>query len=389
MTEHEAIVVGAGIGGLTAAAALRRIGWNVRVLERARELKPAGGALSLMSNAVLALRTLGIDLKLEENAEILYDLHFVTTRGRPIRTLHFADLCSRLGAPSFGITRSDLQQLLLREIGDCPIELRAAVAGFAPDGDGVRVGLADGRTLRADALIGADGFHSAVRRQLAGPEVARETGYVCWVATPLFAHPNMPAGYAAHYWGRGRRFGLANIGKGRAYWWGTKNMPAPRARDWPGDKQEIADTYAGWAPEVVAAIAETPAAEITAFPAQDRPFREQWGRGPVTLLGDAAHPMMTSLGQGAALAMEDAVVLAHHLAGATDVPAALRAYEDARRPRARKVVETAHSMSKMEQAESPLKLLARNAFFRLAPASALEKQNAELLDFDATASVRT
>lgn len=383
---RRAVVVGAGIGGLTAAATLRKAGWDVDVRERAKELRPAGGALSVMTNAVLALRTLGIDLKLEEHAEILEELHFLTRRGKVIRTLRFKEICDRLGAPSFGVSRTLLQQLLLKEIDDCPLTLGAAATGFEADGDGVRVRFEDGSEARGDVLIGADGFHSAVRRQLAGPEQPRETGYVCWVATPRFEHPRVPKQYGGHYWGRGKRFGIANIGGGEVYWWGTKNMPAARARDWRGDKDEILRTYAGWADEVVAAVEATPFEAITAFPARDRPFRREWGRGPVTLLGDAAHPMMTSLGQGACMAVEDAVVLAHHLKDAEDPQRALRAYEAARRPRTQKIVEGAHALSALEQTEQPLRILGRDLFFRFAPASVVDKQNAEYLDFHAAGS---
>ncbi|MDI3422644.1 FAD-dependent monooxygenase [Streptomyces luteolus] len=385
----KAVVVGAGIGGLTAAAALRRIGMDVEVHERARELRPAGGAISLMTNAVLALRTLDIDLRFEEHAEILEELHFLTKRGKPIRTLRFKEICARLGAPSFGITRTLLQQLLLKEIDDCPVRLGAAATGFEPDGTGVRVRFEDGSETYGDVLIGADGFNSAIRRGLTGPEQPRETGYLCWVATPRFEHPRITKQYGAHYWGRGKRFGIANIGGGEIYWWGTKNMPAARARDWRaqgGRKAEIVRAYAGWADEVVAAVEATPFEEITAFPARDRPFLERWGKGPVTLLGDAAHPMMTSLGQGACMAIEDAVVLAHHLRGADDPARALRAYEAERRPRTKKIVEGAHALSALEQTENPLRILGRDLFFRFAPDSAVDKQNAEYLEFPAPAA---
>ncbi len=378
-----ALVIGAGIGGLTAAATLNSVGVDVEVYERARELKAAGGALSLMSNAVLALRTLGIDLQLEDNVEILEQLHFRTKRGKLIRTLEFKEICDRLGAPSFGLHRADLQRLLLDVVKDVPITLGRQATRYETGDDGVRVFFSDGSEAHGDILIGADGFNSAIRRTLAGPETAYEPGYICWVATPHFSHPAITKQYGAHYWGRGCRFGIANIGKGQVYWWGTKNMPADQARDWQGTRAEIEQTYAGWAPEVEAAIRATPLDEITAFPARDRPFLERWGDGPVTLLGDAAHPMMTSLGQGAAIAMEDAVVLARHLDGASDLPGALRAYESARLPRTRKVVDAAHALSKLEQTERWDQLAGRRLFFTLAPRSVLDKQNIELLDYHA------
>lgn len=387
MTAHKprkAIIAGAGIGGLTAAAALRTVGLDVEIYERAKELQPAGGALSLMTNGVLALRTLGLEPKFEENAEILSELHFVNEQGRPIKTLRFREITEELGAHSYGIHRTDLQQVLVDEIGDTPITLDAAATGFEADGEGVRVHLKGGRSVRGDLLIGADGFESAIRRQIAGPEQPRDAGYVCWLATPYYEDPRLPKAYGAHYWGSGARFGIANIGFGRIYWWGTKNMPPEQARAWRGSRDDVLRTYAGWADEVLSVIKATPEEDILTVPAQDRPFLERWGSGPVTLLGDAAHPMLTSLGQGAALAMEDAVVLAQHLADATDIPAALRGYEDERRPRTRKMVQMAHSMSKMEQSEGPLRVAIRNNYFRWLPRVAIDRQNRTLLDFPAS-----
>jgi 2-polyprenyl-6-methoxyphenol hydroxylase-like FAD-dependent oxidoreductase len=379
------IIVGAGIGGLTAAATLRRVGMEVEVFERAGELRPAGGALSLMSNAVLALRTLGIEPKFEEKSEVLSELHFVTTQGRPIRTMRFKEISEELGAPCYGIHRTDLQQVLLAEIGDTPIHLDAEATGFERDGAGVRVRFKNGTEARGDILVGADGFSSAIRGQITGPELPRDADYVCWLSTPYYQDPRIPKAYGAHFWGRGARFGIANIGLGRIYWWGTKNLPAEQARTWHGSKQEIVRTYAGWADVIRDLIEATPDEEILSVPAQDRPFIESWGSGPVTLLGDAAHPMLTSLGQGAAVAMEDAVVLARQLADAADPVSGLRAYEDRRRERTRRMVKMSRSMSRMEQAEGAIPVLLRNTYFRLLPQAAIDRQNRSTLDFNAIA----
>lgn len=382
---RKVIIVGAGIGGLTAAATLRRIGMEVEVFERATELRPAGGALSLMSNAVLALRTLGIEPKFEEKSEILSELHFVTPQGRPIKTLRFREISEELGAPCYGIHRADLQQVLLAEIGDTPVHLDAEATEFEPDGDGIKVHFRDGGHARGDILIGADGFDSAIRRQIAGPERPRDADYVCWLATPYYQDPRIPKAYGAHFWGHGARFGIANIGSGRIYWWGTKNLPAEHARTWHGSKGDVLRAYAGWADVIRALIEATPDEDILSVPAQDRAFLERWGSGPVTLLGDAAHPMLTSLGQGAAVAMEDAVVLAHQLADAADPVSGLRAYEDRRRERTRRMVKMSRSMSRMEQAEGTIPVLLRNTYFRLLPRIAIDRQNHSMLDFNASA----
>lgn len=388
MTARKAIVIGAGIGGLTAAATLHRVGVEVEVYERASELRAAGSALSLTINARMSLRSLGIDLDVEHRAAVYTALQIRTARGRRIRTVPFGHLGDRLGAQNVAIHRADLQQALLEQVGDTPITLGAAATRFDTGADGVRVEFADGRTASADVLIGADGFHSVVRRQLVGaPEPAREPGYVCWLATLPWRHPVITPGFVAHYWGRGQRFGLIDLGHGQVYWWGTQNLPPEQARDWNAGKAAIVDAYAGWADEVCEAIAATPEEAIIAVPAQDRPFREQWGDGPVTLLGDAAHPMLPSLAQGAAMAIEDAVVLAHSLGsptGASDPAAALRAYEADRRDRTRMMVDGSHALSASEQLDRPLPSLLRNLYLRWMPKATLDQRNEAAMTFVTT-----
>lgn len=218
-----------------------------------------------------------------------------------------------------------------------------------------------------------------------GPEEAsQDSGYVCWLGIVPFEYPTLVPGNVRHYWGSGQRFGLIDIGHGRYYWWGTKNMPASESHDWQGTKDDIVLAYADWADEVRAVIDATPPEDILAVPSRDRAFLERWGEGPVTLLGDAAHPMLTTLGQGSGIAIEDAVVLAHTLAepGATaDLPLALRRYEDRRRDRTRQMVATSRSLSDLEQAVSPAERKARDDYFRLTPREELVLRNLESLTF--------
>ncbi|RXS87573.1 FAD-binding protein [Streptomyces sp. TM32] len=385
MIQHsprKALIIGAGIGGLAAAATLRRAGVEVQIFERAPELRPGTTAVSLMANAILALRTLDIDIApgLDKRGEVFDELKFLTKRGRPIRTLPFRELADRLGASNYAVHRADLQQTLLDALGDDQvIQLNAAATGFVSGADGVEVTFEDGRTASGDVLIGADGFNSAIRRQVAVADEPRPGNYACWLATVPFSHPRMTKGYAAHYWGRGQRFGLADIGHGRAYWWGTKNVPAGASGRLRRGKEGLTGLFAGWADEVQEAIRATPEETIVRITAQDRPFLSRWGSGRMTLLGDAAHPMLVSLGQGAALAIEDAVVLAQHLKGATDLSAALRGYEDERRPRTEALVGAARALSETEQLEGAASSRLRDLYFRFAPLSKLTSQNEAVL----------
>lgn len=374
------VIIGAGIGGLAAAACLSKANFDIELYERAKELRAVGSALSLMPNALTALARLGVKPDFKE-AQPFESLRFLTRRGRPIRSIEFGSMSRQLGQPNLAIHRASLQQALLEQVSDCKIELGVTATGYVEEGDGVVVTFSDGREVYADILIGADGFNSAIRATLAGPERPTDWHYIIWRATLAFSHPKVTQGYVAHYWGRGQRFGLADIGGGNVYWWGTKNMPAEQAQDWRRGKAGIQQLYAGWADEVQAVISATADHTITSLPAQDRPFLERWGAGPVTLLGDAAHPMLTSLGQGAAIAIEDGAVLAHCLTTIDDSQVALRAYEDRRRDRARAMVESSRALSCVEQLEHPLRTFARNVYFRFAPESTFTRQNELALTF--------
>src|SRR6476661_7258734 len=371
-----AAVIGAGIGGLTTAIALRRVGVDVEVYERAGALKPAGFGLSLQGNAVAALRTLDIDLDLEGHGQEVLSFNLLHPDGRLMRSLDFARMSrAYAGAPSYCLDRPDLQAALLEELGDCPIHLGAAATGYRNDPDGVRVQFADGREVHADLLVGADGINSAVRRQLGGAEEPRTGGFVCWLATQDFAHPNLPRGASNHYWGRGMRFGMHDVGDGRIYWWGTKNATAEQARNWRGGKDDVLAAYHGWADEVQDIIGATPEAGIIAVPAQDRPFHDRWGEGAVTLLGDAAHPMLPSLGQGAGSSVEDAVILAHCLSDQAEPVGALRRYEELRRKRTRMLVNNSRSLGRIEQLEAAVPRALRSVYFRRAPTALLRQLN--------------
>jgi len=373
----KALVIGAGIGGLTAAVALRWAGYDVHVYERARKLNPAGTGLGILANAPAALRTLDLDLRLPERGKVADALHIRASDGRPIRTLSYDGIVNRLGESNVTIHRADLQQALVEQLDGCPITLNATAVSFDQSGGdrayGVRVDFADGRQAHGDLLVGADGFNSVVRRQLTPNDSTRYSGYVGWFATTTFRHPSIPDGYSAHYWGPGQRFGIHDVGQGRIYWWGAKNMPEAAARQWSGGRAAIAKAFAGWAPEITALIDATPTEAIIGVPIEDRPPLRRWGDGPVTLLGDAAHPMLPSLSQGAGMAIEDAVALGHALASAPDLTSGLREYEAVRAARTAEVVRMSRMLSRVESLENPLARRLRDAYFRRVPSMVINR----------------
>ncbi|MFD6357688.1 FAD-dependent oxidoreductase [Nocardia tengchongensis] len=360
-----AIIVGAGIGGLTAAVALRRAGIDVILCERSPQLRAAGFGLGLQANAMHALRTLelGIDEQLLRVGARSRSVSYRRTDGSDLRRIDAAPVEAALGAPSVGLARKDLHDVLLAACGDyMQIELGADALRYIEASDSVQVEFADGRALRADVLIGADGINSAIRAQLHSVEPPRSGDYVAWLALASFSHPAIEDGAHIQYWGRGMRFGINDIGRGRIYWWGTLTTTAELAANWPHGKDDLLERFSGWAPEIGELITATPESDILTLPAQDRPPLTEWGRGRVTLLGDAAHPMLTSLSQGANAAIEDAVVLAHALATCHDPATALRGYERRRIPRTTMLVNRSRTQADLEQTTDPVLIEARDRF---------------------------
>ncbi|GAB3661457.1 NAD(P)/FAD-dependent oxidoreductase [Actinocorallia lasiicapitis] len=360
----KAIVVGGGVGGLCAAAALRRTGIDAEILEAAPELRAEGSGLGILSNGIGALRALGLDLGLERRGTIVRVAEMCAPDGTVLRRHPFDADYAKIGAPTVCLSRTDLLEGLREAAEGVPITTGAAVTGFARDGSGVTAVLTDGRRVSGDILIGADGINSAIRAQVAGPAEPRYGGFVCWLATVPFDTGRFPEGLGRQYWGRGTRFGINDMGHGRFYWWGTTNTAKT---EMSGGKDDLERTFAGWAPEIRELIEVTPEKEILTVPAQDRPFLDRWGDGPVTLLGDAAHPMLPSLSQGATSAIEDAVVLALSLRSAPDPETGLRLYEDRRRERTRRLVEESWTLGKQQQYTNRLLCAARTLAVRFAP----------------------
>lgn len=382
MSTPTVAVIGAGIGGLTAAVALRAKGIGVEVYEASAGPRVTGTALGIAANATKVLHALGIDLTSAAVCRALEHFELRTATGALIRALPGTAITDEIGHPFVSIDRNELIRTLRLAAADTPVHYGAEVVEVGGDRGGARATCADGTEIRADVLIGADGFGSQVRATVAGERPPNEYGYVCWLATVRFSHPVLVPGYTGHYWGRGQRFGLIDIGGGMAYWWGTKNMPAAGAREWCGGKSDVRAAFDGWAPEVLEAISQTAEHAIVAVPGQDRPILRRWGAGPISLLGDAAHPMLTSRSQGASSAIEDGYVLAEAMSRMPDPVAALRAYEDRRRRRAGMLVRSSRRLNRLEQAHNPVVCAVRDLGLRHSPSRSLARHTTRPMRFE-------
>jgi 2-polyprenyl-6-methoxyphenol hydroxylase-like FAD-dependent oxidoreductase len=381
------VVAGAGIGGLTAAIALRRAGFQVAVFERAAELREVGAGLLLAANAQKALGKLGLNEAVARLGTPASAAEIRSWRGEVLASIPAAELEEKVGASSTAVHRADLQALLVREVGKGTLRLAAEVEGFGQDEGGVRVTLAGGSEERADVLVGADGLHSKVRATLLGPEKPRYAGYTAWRAVVKPKEELLPWGTGFESWGRGARFGCAHIGKGRIYWFATANAPEG-AKDDPlsdptGPKATLLRLFGGWHRPIGELIEATDDGTILRTDIYDRePLGERWAEGKVTLVGDAAHPMTPNLGQGACQAVEDAVVLARSLNEGGATADALRSYERLRSDRVAMVVRRSRRIGRVGQLENPLLCGLRDRVLARIPSRVQLKQLKEVVGYE-------
>jgi salicylate hydroxylase len=365
------IVAGAGIGGLTAALALARTGFRVALFEQAAELSATGAGIQLSPNAARLLIELGVGEHLRPAAVTpqYLSIHRAQSGTELTRMPLGRDMERRFGAPYWIVHRGDLQAALLaavRAVPEITLTLGTALQGFTARQDGVTVRIKGDTPLEAQgaALIGADGLWSKTRHALGDTAAPRFSGRVAWRATvPTAAMPEAFRDPAVHLWlGRDAHLvhypvtggtvtnivAIANASRPHEGW----SAPAT-----PADVLRRFDP-AHWS-EAARDILRRPQAWL-AWALCERPPSRQWGRGAVTLLGDAAHPMLPFLAQGGGMAIEDALVLGDCLARSDDTPAALRAYESLRQPRTARIQEAARFTGGIYQMGGPLAFL-RNA----------------------------
>jgi len=379
-------VVGGGIGGLTAAIALRMAGFEVVVLERAAELEEIGAGLLLAANAQKALGKLGLAEAVGNLGTPASAGEIRSWRGEVLASIPASEIERRVGAESAAVHRADLQALLLRELGEEPLRLGFEVQGFEQDGAGVTVLLAGGSEERVDLLVGADGLRSKIRARLFGPAAPRYAGYTAWRAVAKSGQDLLAWGSGFESWGRGQRFGCAHIGKGRVYWFATRNAPERGKDGGPGEaRATLLTLFREWHRPVPELIEATAREAIRRDDLYDRePLVGRWGQGRITLLGDAAHPMTPNLGQGACQAIEDAVVLARCLrepdeAGRESIPDALRRYERLRAARTAKIVKQSRRIGRIGQLENPLLCRLRDRALAMIPSNVQLKQVEEVV----------
>lgn len=364
-----ALIVGAGIGGLSVGIALRQAGWSIRIFEQAASPRELGFGVALAPNAIAALRALGI-------ADVVLARGFEPRRAELRRVdgtvLKRAELPpGALGGPMVVALRPALHEALLDAVGQEAIMLGSQAAGFTVAGDRVTLQLADGGVATGDLLVGADGIGSVVRRALhPGEAPPRSSGIVAVRGAVYGAVHHLGDLAAVYYLGRGVESMLVRASETGIYWF----LSLARALV-PSGMRDPAAILALMSPRFDATFrAVTSATDDMRYDdLVDRDPLPSWGTGVVTLLGDAAHPVLPHTGQGAAQAIVDAVTLARTLEGDADVARALRAYERERRPKTASLLRQGRRTARIMGTTNPVACGLREAVVRLIPVKPFAK----------------
>jgi salicylate hydroxylase len=338
-------IIGGGIGGLTAALTLLQAGFEVDVYEQSPELTEAGAGLVVSPNASRLLIRLGLGEELARVGVRPTASHQRRWQdGRTLGRSRFADETeARYGAPLYLFHRGDMYRALARAFPTQRVHLAHRCITAIERDNCVEMRFGNGAEASADVLIGADGIHSTIRHLMLGPERPRFTGCIAYrglIPAERIAHLNIENAQT-NWMGPGRHFVHYFVAAGRMLnFVGLLDQDSWIKESWtePGDVADLAAAYAGFAPQVRGIIA---AADHTfKWALLDRMPLPRWSFGRITLLGDACHPMLPFLGQGAAQAIEDGATLAACLkAQSDDVPGALERYQALRMPRATRCQE--------------------------------------------------
>ncbi|MBD8827538.1 FAD-dependent urate hydroxylase HpxO [Pseudomonas sp. CFBP 13602] len=348
------VIAGAGMGGLSAAVALRQAGHRVHVYERAAELAPVGAAISIWPNGVRVMDALGLGGSIEQAGGHMQTMSYSDHQGRLLTRFDLQPLYSHARRRAFPIARARLQSILLEAVEMQNVSLGVACLDYEASEKHVQVMLSTGETVTADLLIAANGTHSLLRDKIAGRPIPRRyCGYVNWNGRIQSAPDLAPADEWVQYVGDHKRVSLMPMGNGELYFFFDVPLPAGTANVREGYRAELEQQFAGWPDPVQRLLQRLDPASVARVEIHDTERVPHLVGTRVALLGDAAHAMTPNIGQGGCQAMEDAWVLARCIERELTPAAALAAYEAARAERVAGLVVKARQRAAIIHGEVP------------------------------------
>ena len=340
MYNLKAIIIGAGMGGLTTAIALKRAGYQIEVYDRVKELRPVGAGISLWSNGVKVMNWLGLGDEIHKIGGEMNRMTYLSKENELLNDIDLLPLIDQVGQRPYPVSRSELQSMLLEQLGKDYVKLETKCIGAKEENNQVTAIFEDGSTATGDVLIGADGVRSVLRNYVTQqkPE-PRYADYVNWNGL-VDASPELADKHSwVIYVGDGKRASMMPVGGDRFYYFFGVPMSKGTVVEPQDRRDELAKLFQGWPEPVQNLIQKLNPLETNRLEIHDLDPLEKLARGRVVLVGDAGHATTPTLGQGGCQAMEDAEILCRYLVTTNiSVEDALQRYESARKERTARLV---------------------------------------------------
>ena len=373
---EKAVIVGAGIGGLTAAVGLHRRGVPVEVYEKYPGAQKHTTGFTLWSYAIGRLAALGLGP--DEMSHVGSPVEITEIRnqeGRVISTMPVGEVSRKLGHESFEIRRPRLLETLESFLPAGTVRRSMECVGVDSSAKGASIQLADGSRVFGDLVVGADGIHSKVREFVAGPSELRDSGYRGCSAIATFSDESLAPRTHVDVWGRGGKAGIADVGEGRTRWYLTWKTKLDSKRQ---TREQLLASYTSWDPLIGQVIQATEESDIVHNEFFDIAPIQTWHRERVILVGDAAHATTPFAAMGANMTIEDTSVLLEELDRAERIESALDTFQTLRKKRTEDVVAKGRKMARLTQLHSSFAAWLRDQAFRHMPAADTERVTREM-----------
>ena len=361
-------IIGAGIGGLTAALAFKQKGFNVTVYESAAEIKPVGAGIGIANNAMQIFKKLGIHKKIENAGVKVSSMNITDHKLQSLSVMDLKGFEVKYGVCNVSIHRAVLQNILAEEIGFENIQLSKRLLKIEQT-DNVKLFFEDCSIETADVVIAADGIKSVVRNQLFDQSKIRDTNQICWRGVSKIELPKQYANKAVEAWGKGKRFGFVQINNQDVYWYAVVNESMVKQTE-----NDLQDLFAEFNSDVLEIIENTSEDTVIKNRIIDLKPIHKWYDKNVCLLGDAAHATTPNLGQGACQAIEDAYILAQFYQEDKPIETVFEEYQNLRIKKAHSIVNSSWRIGKIAHFENSFAIYFRNLVMRCIPTSANSMQ---------------
>jgi len=370
-------IIGAGIGGLTTAIALKQKGFEVEIFENTPAFSKAGSGINLAINAMQVFKRLNIYDDIFQNGNYINTMNVRTKKLGFMARANLKKFENKYQVKQVAMHRATLHDILLKHLGPTEIYLNKKLKSLDQTDGKINLAFEDGTNYTAEIVIGADGINSAVRQSVFDNTELRDAGQVCWRGISMAKIDDKHRKELNEIWGKGNRFGFVPITKDEVYWFALIDKKAFKSRD-----INLLDLFSGYHQTVSDIIMGTPKENILCNEIWDLKPIESWYKGNVCLLGDAGHATTPNMGQGAVQAVESALALSICLKEESSVELAFSRFQALRKKKANHVTNTSWKIGKLAQTSNPVVVMLRDLAIKMTPSSVMDRQNKNVFELN-------